>query len=202
MSKVPHTLYDEDAEQVNSWRHGELASFETLVEKHQKLMFNIAFTISGNYEEACEVVQDAFLTAYRGIDSFRGAARFSTLLTSITINLCRNRLQQIRTKQDNEVFTLGEPSAAKGYGQNRVQPSPDPPALGQPESYALYDRLRDCISGLDADFREPIVLRDVQEFSYDEICAILKVREETVKARLFRGREMVKDALKRAVGEL
>lgn len=202
MSKVPHTLYDEDAEQVDAWRHGELSSFETLVGKYQKRLFNIAFRISGNYEDACEVVQDAFVAAYRGIDSFRGAARFSTWLTSITVNLSRNRLEQIRTRQNNEALPLDEPPAEEGYVLDRDQPLSDPSALGQPERRALHDRLRECISGLAIDFRETIVLRDVQEFSYDEMCAILKVREGTVKSRLFQGREMVKDCLKRAAGEL
>jgi RNA polymerase sigma-70 factor (ECF subfamily) len=202
MSKVPHTLYDEDAEQVDAWRQGELSSFETLVEKYQKRQFNIAFRISGNYENACEVVQDAFVTAYRGIDSFRGAARFSTWLTSITVNLSRNRIQQIRTRQNNEAFPMDEPPVKEGYGLNSDHPSSDPSALVQPERRSLHDRLRECISGLAIDFREAIVLRDVQEFSYDEICAILKVREGTVKSRLFQGREMVKDCLKRAAGVL
>jgi RNA polymerase sigma-70 factor (ECF subfamily) len=202
MSKVPHTLYDEDTELVIAWRRGELSSFEALVEKHQKRMLNVAFRISGDYEDACEVVQDAFVAAYRGIDTFRGAARFSTWLTSITVNLSRNRLRQTRSKNRNEAYSLDGPPSGEDGGPVRERPSTDPSALEQLERLALHERLRECISGLDADFREAIVLRDLQEFSYEEICTILKVREGTVKSRLFRAREMVKDCLKRAVGVL
>src|SRR5512136_2192484 len=89
-------ISDEDAVTVASWRRGEISSFETLVTKYQKRIFNIAFRITGDYEDACEVTQDAFVAAYRGIDSFRGESRFLTWLTSIVLNLSRNRLQQIR----------------------------------------------------------------------------------------------------------
>jgi RNA polymerase sigma-70 factor (ECF subfamily) len=101
MSDDRQHISDEDAALIVSWQRGELSSFEALVSKYQKRMLNIAFRITGDYEDACEVAQDAFLAAYRGIDSFRGAARFSTWLTSITLNLSRNRLLQVRAKRRN-----------------------------------------------------------------------------------------------------
>lgn len=67
---------------------------------------NIAFRITGDYEDACEVTQDAFVAAYKGIGSFRDASRFSTWLTSITVNLSRNRLQQIQAKRRNEAYSV------------------------------------------------------------------------------------------------
>ncbi len=94
-----HNIIDEDAALVASWRRGEISSFEALVRKYQKRMLNIAFRITDDYEDACEVTQDAFFAAYKGIDSFRGAARFSTWLTSITLNLSRNRHQQVQAKR-------------------------------------------------------------------------------------------------------
>src|SRR3974390_2861459 len=93
-----HTV-DDDAVHVDCWRHGELSSFEALVGKYQKRMLNIAFRITGDYEGACEAVQDAFVAAYRGIDSFRGA-RFSTCLTALIVAHSRNRLQQAQQRND------------------------------------------------------------------------------------------------------
>ena len=66
----------------------------------------------------------------------------------------------------------------------------------------MHEKLQECIKALSVNFRETMVLRDLQDYSYDEICSILKVREGTVKSRLFRAREMVKDCLKRGMGEL
>jgi RNA polymerase sigma-70 factor, ECF subfamily len=196
------TIIDDDAELVASWRRGELASFEALVRRHQKRMLNIAFRITGDYEDACEVVQDAFFAAYRGIDSFRGSSRFSTWLTSITVNHSRNRHRQGRAKNRNEAYSLDCPADGTGSGPAREVPSPDPSALDRVERLDLHEKLQECVKALAAEFREAIVLRDLQDFSYDEICGILQIREGTVKSRLFRAREMVKDCLKRAVGVL
>ncbi len=193
---------DEDAALVASWRRGELSAFEALVGRHQKRMLNIAFRITGDYEDACEVVQDAFVAAYRGIESFRGASRFSTWLTSITVNLSRNRLQQVQAKSRNHAYSLDGSRADGDCGPAHEQPSSAPSALEQLERLDLHEKLQRCIKALAAEFRETIVLRDLQDFSYDEICAILKVRQGTVKSRLFRAREMVKDCQKRVVGEL
>ncbi|MBI1919542.1 MAG: RNA polymerase sigma factor [Geobacter sp.] len=197
-----HTCTDEDSALVTSWRRGDISSFETLVRKHQKRMLNIAFRITGDYEDACEVAQDAFVAAYKGIDSFRGTALFSTWLTSITVNISRNRLQQVQTKRRNEAYSVDAPHAGEDCAPMREFPCPAPSALEQLERLDLREKLQTCIKTLVAEFREAIVLRDMHDYSYDEMCVILKVRQGTVKSRLFRAREMVKDCLKRAVGEL
>jgi RNA polymerase sigma-70 factor, ECF subfamily len=202
MSDERQHISDEDAALITSWQCGELSSFEALVNKYQKRMLNIAFRITGDYEDACEVVQDAFLAAYRGIDAFRGAARFSTWLTTITLNLSRNRLQQVRAKRRNESYSMDGSVAGEESTRPREQPSPALSALEQLERQAVHERLRECIKALSVDFREAIVLRDLQDYSYDEISSVLKIREGTVKSRLYRAREMVKECLKRGVGEL
>ncbi len=193
---------DEDAVLVTSWRGGEISSFEALVSKYQKRIFNIAFRITGDYEDACEVAQDAFVAAYRGIEAFRGAARFSTWLTSITLNISRNRLQQGQAKRRNETFPLDGPSEGGDYRPAHDRPSPAPSPLEQLERRTLHEKLKECMSALSVEFREAIVLRDLHDYSYDEICAILEVRDGTLKSRLFRAREQVKDCMKRAMGDL
>ncbi len=201
MSHEGDTIMEDDAALVASWRKGDISSFEALVNKYQKRMLNVAFRITGDYEDACEVVQDVFVAAFRKIDAFRGESRFSTWLTSIVVNMSRNRCQQIRTKRMHEPFSLDCPSSGDDCPVHDY-PSHAPSALERLERKDLHEKLQGCIKSLAAEFRETIVLRDLQDFSYDEICTILKVREGTVKSRLFRAREMVKDCLKRAVGEL
>ena len=83
---------DDDASLVALSKKGDLNAFEALVRKHQKRMLNIAFRLIDDYEEACEVVQDAFVSAYKNIRTFRGESKFSTWLTSITVNLSKNWL--------------------------------------------------------------------------------------------------------------
>jgi RNA polymerase sigma-70 factor (ECF subfamily) len=202
MSADRQHIPDEDFVLLASWRSGELSSFEALVRKYQKRMINIAFRITGDYEDACEVTQDAFVAAYRGIDSFRGESRFSTWLTSVTLNLSRNRLQQAQSKRHNEIISLDAQVNGEDCAHHLERPSSAPSALEQLELRAVHEKLQECIKALSVNFRETMVLRDMQDYSYDEICAILKVREGTVKSRLFRAREMVKDCLKRGMGEL
>jgi RNA polymerase sigma-70 factor (ECF subfamily) len=197
-----HNIIDEDAALVASWRRGEINSFEALVRKYQKRMLNIAFRITDDYEDACEVTQDAFVAAYKGIDSFRGTARFSTWLTSITMNLSRNRHQQVQLKRRKEVHCNDGPTGGENSAFTPERTAPGPSALEQLERRVVHERLLHCIKALSIEFREAIVLRDLQDYSYGEICAILNIREGTVKSRLFRARDMVKDCLKRGLGEI
>ena len=202
MSDDRHHISDEDALMVASWRNGEISSFEKLVVKYQKRIFNIAFRVTCDYEDACEVTQDAFVAAFRGIDSFRGEARFSTWLTSITLNLSRTRLQLAQAKKKNEAFSLDGPGKGEDFRSSHERPSPAPSPLEQLERRTIHEKLRECIKALSAEFREAIVLRDLHDYSYDDICSILKVREGTLKSRLFRAREQVRECMKRAMGDL
>ncbi len=193
---------DDDAALVSLVRQGDLNAFETLVNRHQKRLLNIAYRLINDYEEACEAVQDAFLSAYRNIASFRGESKFTTWLIAITVNLSRNRLKQIKSRLGHEAFSLDEPVVIDN-GQLIVDPpSNDQSALKRLEQQEIQQKVQNCIKTLDDDFREVLVLRDLQNFSYDDIGTMLKIRLGTVKSRLFRAREMVKDCLKRVMGEL
>ncbi|MGA7828888.1 MAG: sigma-70 family RNA polymerase sigma factor [Geobacteraceae bacterium] len=195
-------LPDEDAELVASCRAGDLIAFETLVKKHQTRMFTLAFRVLGNPEDAGEIAQDAFVSAYRGLDKFRGEAAFTTWLTTITINLARNRLQQLRSRKSREACSLDDP--IPGCGECRK--SFDPPSNGLSalellEREELRLRVQGCINGLDPGFREALVLRDVEEYSYGEIGTMLRLAEGTVKSRIARAREAIRDCLKRVARE-
>jgi RNA polymerase sigma-70 factor (ECF subfamily) len=193
---------DDDARLVASSQEGDLDAFEQLVVKHQKRMLNIAFRLTNDYDESCEVVQDAFVAAYKSIRNFRGDARFTTWLTSITVNLSKNKLKQMRSRRGREAFSLDEPVTIDDHAISIDPPSKEPSVLDKLEKHDVQQKVRDCIQTLEPDFREVLVLRDLQDFSYEEIGGMLKVREGTVKSRLFRAREAVKDCLKRVMGEL
>jgi RNA polymerase sigma-70 factor (ECF subfamily) len=191
-----------DAALAEACRSGDTSAFECLVVRHQRMMINVAFRMTGVYEDACDIVQDAFMAAWRKIGDYRGEALFSTWLTAIVINLSRNRLQQIQQRTRREAYSLNAPFPG-GDGDS----VPDPPSgarsvLEQLEEAELRLFLQHCIDRLTPEFREVLVLRDMQELSYDEVAAALKLREGTVKSRLFRAREAVKECLKRTVGSV
>lgn len=196
----PHTV-DDDVPLVSSWRNGELAAFEDLVLRHQKRMFNIAFRLTGDYEVACDVVQDVFVAAYRGIESFRNTARFTTWLTGIAVDQSRNRRRPLRFEEGNEdsSFDGGPAVDDAGLVDERMEAAPS--TREQLERLIVHEKLQECLDAISPEFREVLVLRDVQNFSYEEMGAILQIRPGIVMSRLSQAREMVKDCLKRTMGD-
>ncbi len=193
---------DADAALVSSSRRGDLNAFESLVARHQKRMLNIAFRLIGDYDDACEVVQDAFVSAYKNIGAFRGDSKFTTWLTAITLNLSKNRLKQMRSRQGRAGYCLDDPVWTEDCGLKKDLPSKEPSALDRLEKSDIQNRVRDCIDSLEQEYREAIILRDMQGYSYDEIGSMLNVQGGTVKSRIFRAREAVRDCLKKIMGEL
>ncbi len=190
----------DDGELVAAFRAGDLDAFEVLVRRHQKAMLNVAYRMLGNYDEACEVAQDAFVAAYKGLANFRGEARFTTWLTTITLNQARNRIEHLASRRRHEAYSLDAPRRGSDGDEEPPQdpPSDGPSALDLLEEQAVRKRVEKCIDALPQDFREVLVLRDLRDHSYEEIGAMLDLREGTVKSRLFRAREGVKDCLQLA----
>ena len=202
MRRREHLVIDEDAKLVSFCKKGNVDAFEELVRKHQKKMLNIAFRMIGDYEDACEIVQDAFVSAYKAIRHFEEKARFSTWLYTIVVNLSRNRLNQLKIKNSREAFSMDDPILTDS-GELAVElASGEPSVLERLEKRDIQQRVQGCINSLDNEFKEVIILRDMQGFSYDEISDMLKMPAGTVKSRLFRAREMLRDRLKRVMGDL
>ncbi len=202
MRTQEQTKSDADYEVILRCQKGDVDAFERLVRKYEKKMFNISYRMTGDYNEASEVVQDAFVSVYKNIKGFKGKARFSTWLYTIVVNLSKNRLKQIRARSFHEQFSLDDPVDTDN-GQMRIEPvSTDLSVLEKLEKREIGQKVQTCINSLDSEFREMIVLRDIQGFSYEEVGAMLKIAEGTVKSRLHRAREAVKNCLKKALGDL
>ncbi len=192
---------DEDLEYVSLCRKGDVAAFEVLVRRHERRMFNIAYRIIGNYDEAGEIVQDTFVSAYKNIKGFKGEARFATWLYAICLNQARNRLKSLKSRRYWEGRSLDDPIMTPDGELSADPPSNEPSALDRLEAREVQQRVQGCINALDAEFREVLVLRDIQGFSYEEISAMLKKPVGTVKSRLFRAREAMRACLQGALGD-
>jgi len=155
-------------------------------------MLNIAYRMIGDYGEACDVVQEAFLSAWRGIGNFRGEARFSTWLCGIVLNHARNHLKQrsIRSGRTGAPLDDSDP------------PSGEESAVERLERRELEARVQEGIGSLDGEQREVLVLRDIQGYSYEEIGVMLKLPQGTVRSRLFRARNALKENLLGVWGDL
>jgi RNA polymerase sigma-70 factor (ECF subfamily) len=190
---------DEDTKIVSLCKKGDTDAFEVLVNKYQKKMLNIAYRMIGNYDDACEIVQDGFVSAFKNMKHFREEARFSTWLYTIVVNLSKNRLKQLTVKGHREELTLDNPMNPDDRQLKREPVSGEPSVLENIEERETQEVVQGCINSLDYEFREVIVLRDIQGFSYEELSDMLKMKEGTVKSRLFRAREALKSCLKRAL---
>lgn len=186
---------EEDDRLAYLCREGDLYAFEELVRRHEKKMLNIAYRTIGDYEEACDTVQDAFISAYKSINSFRGDSGFSTWLISIVVNLSRSRVKRLRVRHSRIPVSIDEIDA----DAERI-PSNDPGADDFANNRLIREKLRICLDGLDIGLREIAVLKDIEGLSYESITGILKIPEGTVKSRLSRARALLKNCLKGSLG--
>jgi RNA polymerase sigma-70 factor, ECF subfamily len=193
---------DDDLKYVVLCREGDTEAFAELVERHQKKMLNIAYRMLGDYDEACDIVQEAFLAAYKSINKFKAEARFSTWFYRIVVNCTKNRLKQRKNRAQHEVASLDE----SGERQNGCTACLSAASTGNPaellEQRECEEHVQKCITALDVEYREVLVMRDIQGFSYEEIRDILKIPDGTVKSRLSRARVALKDCLIKVIGDL
>jgi RNA polymerase sigma-70 factor (ECF subfamily) len=193
---------DSDHDIILRCQRGDVEAFEGIVAKYEQKMFNVSYRMLGDYHEAAEVTQDAFVSAYRGLRGFRGRAKFSTWLYTIVINLSRNRLKRLKTDHGRIAFSFNDPAETDDGSFTREPVSGDPSALERLERREVQVRVQECIKSLERGFREVVVLRDMQGLSYDEIASVLEMAEGTVKSKLHRARVALRDCLKRVTGDM
>jgi len=192
---------DEDIKFVLACQNGDAEAFAVLVERHQKQMLTIAFRMTGDYDEACDIAQEAFISAYKSIRKFKREAKFSTWLYRIVVNYSKNRLKQLRGKDRREGVSIdnSERTGTKEVMESLIN---DCNPGTQMEKRERETQVQKCITALDDEHREVLVLRDIQGCSYEEICDILKIPDGTVKSRLSRARSALKDCLSKVIGDL
>jgi RNA polymerase sigma-70 factor (ECF subfamily) len=206
MSKIPEDkkplAADDDLEYVRACQRGDAEAFSVLVARHSQKMLNVAYRMLGDYDESCDVTQEAFLAAFRHIGKFNAESKFSTWLCRIVINYAKNRLKQRQSRSRHESVSLDEATAVHGDCAccSAVTDSSNP-ALHL-ERKELEAEVQKCISALDVDYRDVLVMRDIQGFSYEEIREVLQIPDGTVKSRLSRARLAMKDCLKKVIGDL
>ena len=142
----------------------------------------------GDRDEAQDVAQDAFMRAYRALQGFRGEAKLSTWLVSITMNLCRNRRRWWARRKRLIVASLDDPVETEEgtVGHQVADPSPTP--VNEAASREQHRQIAAALTLLNEPSRTVVVLRDIQGYSYEEIAHVLRCRVGTVKSRLSRAR--------------
>lgn len=193
---------DDDLEYVIACRKGDTEAFSVLVERHSRKMLNIAYRMLGDYDEACDVTQEAFLAAFRAIGKFKEKAKFSTWLHRIVVNYTKNRLKQRQSLSRHEGASLDETADGQGGCPVCLAALSEGHPGDELERRELEAQVQKCISTLEGDYREVLVMRDIQGFTYEEIRDVLRIPDGTVKSRLSRARMAMKDCLKKVIGDL
>lgn len=168
-----------------------------MVEAYQDRIFNLVFRMIGTRAEAEDLAQEVFITVFKSIDQFRGDSKLSTWLYRVAANHCKNRIKYLSRRYERATGVLDENAervaAAQGgtpVGAGQID-RPDQALEG-----AQMDRVvQQAIAELDEDHRLVVVLRDIEELAYEEICEITGLPEGTVKSRLHRGRLALKERL-------
>jgi RNA polymerase sigma-70 factor (ECF subfamily) len=178
------------------------SAFNELVITYERRVFALVFRMLGRREEAEDLAQEVFVQVFKAIDQFRGDSKLSTWIYRIAVNLCKNRtkyLSRRHASDQDDVDAMADRaplSAAKGVSVGDIA-RPDELVEGM----QLEVIVKRAISAIDPEFREVLILRDVEDMSYEEIAAVTGLADGTVKSRIHRARAQLKSLVEKAMGD-
>jgi RNA polymerase sigma-70 factor (ECF subfamily) len=173
---------------------GDQTAWEQIVRQHWRKVFNIAYKFTGKHDEAEDLTQDVFLKIFKSLDTFDRRANFQTWLVSVSRNLCIDHYRSVRKEREtiDRDVDAGELSPAA----QTVSP------VAALEHRDRVELLKKALDHLPPTLRSAVLLRDIQELSYQEIAARLDLPEGTVKSRINRGRTELSRQIRRLRDEL
>ena len=177
------------------------SAFNELVITYQRRVFALVFRMLGRREEAEDLAQEVFVQVFKAIDQFRGDSKLSTWIYRIAVNLCKNRTKYLSRRHANDqddVDAMADRlpfSAAKGVSVGGIS-RPDELVEGM----QLEVVVKRAIAQIEPEFREVLILRDVEDMSYEEIAEVTGLADGTVKSRIHRARAQLRTLVEKAMG--
>lgn len=185
----------EDQHLIHLARQGDQKAYEALLKKYRNLVYHVMIKMVRNPQEAEDLCQEAFIKAFNALDSFNEEFAFSTWLMKIATNNCIDFLRKRKLK----TYSIDEPIQYKDEQVKVEVPDHDP----TPEKVLLSDersaQIQEAVNSLPPRYRHVILLRHMEEKTYEEIADILKLPLGTVKARIFRAREMLNKKIRNII---
>jgi len=175
---------ERDEDLIRRYLDGDVGAFGTLVERHERRVYALALRMTGREEDAQDATQEAFLSALRKLEGFRGEAAFTTWLHRVTMNACYDLL---RKRQRAPLLHERD--------EEDAPPRPEPASPDHADAVDLSVDVQRALLEVPPDFRATLILCDVQDLPYAEAAAILNVPVGTVRSRLHRGRAALGRAL-------
>ncbi len=191
---------DPDLDVLEAFRAGREDAFDALVRRHQRRIFRLGCRLLGDRDAALDAAQETFVKAWKALPRFEGKARFSTWLTRIAINQCRNELRKRGTVKHTRPLSLDE--RVPGTETTRVEAvaSLDPSAWEQARGREVRDAFEVVMLELEPEAREVLILTEVEAMSYEDIAELLDVPLGTVRSRLHRARADVRRRMAAVLG--
>ena len=185
-----------DAILIERIKNGEHSVYNDMVERYWDRIYARVNQLLKNKQDAEEVTQDAFIRAHRGLENFRGDASFSTWLFQIATNLAHNRYWYWFRRKRDQSISLDQPLSEDGdLTLENVMPATGEDPSEAAVTHEFIERVSECMSGLGEKHREVLLLRNVHNFSYEEIAQELQISVGTVKSRIARAREKLRELM-------
>lgn len=179
-----------DEDLIERFQKGDLYAFDLIVKRYKDQLLNFVYRFVGNQEEAEDIVQETFLRVYRKRKAYKRIAKFSTWIYTIAGNLSRTELRRRKRRKFFSITDMGYEDRDYEISDEGYNPE------NQVDGIIQEEIIQKEINNLSPKFREVIILRDVQELSYEEISKIIRVPIGTVKSRVNRGRLKLQSRLK------
>ena len=183
---------------ISRLRARELAAFEELVAQFERPVYALCFRLLGDAEEARDAAQETFLKVYRGLGSFRGEAGLKTWIYRIAINQAMNQQRWWRRRHREETISLDIARGPSDMTIGNLLPGRDASPEAQAISSERERSIMRALGEIKQEYRIALILREIEELSYEEIAEAIGISIGTVKSRIARGRE----ELRRRVKEL
>lgn len=177
-------------------------AFNELVRTYERRVFGLVIRMLPSRAEAEDLTQEVFVQVFKAIGTFRGDSKLSTWIYRIAVNLCKNRAKYLRVRHSSEQDELDEvaeriPLASSRNANVAQIERPDEAMAGR----QVEEIVRQAILEVDENFRECLILCDVEELSYEEIAEITDLPTGTVKSRIFRARAQLRELVEKKLGE-
>ena len=185
----------ETAELIAAFKDGKLESFDKLVIMYSPQLYRTAYGLLGSKQDAEEVVQDAFVRAFRALNNFRGDSSFETWMHRITVNLARNKFHWNRRRGEGQMTSISHVSDDEREQRDLLFPDDRQRPDFSLENSEIEHEIMDGLSQLPESLRETMVLRHLSDLPYEKIAEQLSCKVGTVKSRLARGRELLREYL-------
>jgi len=175
---------------VQKSKNGDLEAFDQLVLRYESKVFNLAYRFMGNYADASDLAQETFIRLYQSLVSFRGDSSFSTWLFRVAANACRDELRKRQRRKNvsmDEMVALSPanvPVADNAYSPEETV-----------QRHEVQRQVQECLKQLSDDHRLILVMREIQDLSYEEIAEVLQCSLGTVKSRINRARNALKERM-------